>query len=305
MYQIDSSGSVPAQPAPAAAGTPGWFTGGNPAVGQAATILDSDWFNALQAELIAVLTAASISPSKTANAQILAAIQALVGQQKGIAIFTSSGTFTATFTGVHYVSGTAGGGSGGGGGSNNISSAAGSCGSGGGAGQNVLRQAFNLVKGVTYTVTIGLGGVLVAGAAQGVATAPNGNSGGNTTFSGGAITALTLAGGGAGLGGVQGSSSGNALGAPGGSGFPAGGPSPDGLNSTFGILAYAAVGGMGASGPFGGGGFGGRAGQGGGVAASPGYGYGVGGGGGGSAYGSGGTGGASSAGLPGRLTIEW
>jgi hypothetical protein len=81
MYQIDSSGSVIAQPTPAAAGTPGWFTGGNPATGTPATILDADWFNALQAELLAILSAASITPVKGTNNQVLAAIQARFSAQ--------------------------------------------------------------------------------------------------------------------------------------------------------------------------------------------------------------------------------
>ncbi|MGX6999923.1 phage tail protein [Caballeronia sp. KNU42] len=238
------------------------------------------------------------------TATLLANLQAAMSAIHGFATFTSSGTFTATYTGTHFVSGAAGGGSGGGGGSNNITNAAGACGSGGGAGMPVLLQAFNLVQGVVYTVTIGAGGVSVAGAAQGVATAPNGNPGGNVVFSGSGITTLTLTGGSGGLGGGQGINTGNVSGPIGGTGFPAGGPAPDGLNAGS-VQAYAAVGGGGASGPFGGGGFGGRAGQGGGIAATPGYGYGAGGAGGGSAYGIGGAGAASSAGMPGFLTIEW
>lgn len=77
MYQIDSSGSVATQPAPAAAGTPGWFTDGNPATATPATILDGDWFNAIQAELINVLAAAGITPTKGTNNQLLSAVNAL------------------------------------------------------------------------------------------------------------------------------------------------------------------------------------------------------------------------------------
>lgn len=77
MYQIDSSGSVPTMPAPAEAATPGWWSDGNPATGESATIIDCDWFNALQAELLNLLAAAGITPSKTADSQVLEAIQAL------------------------------------------------------------------------------------------------------------------------------------------------------------------------------------------------------------------------------------
>lgn len=79
MYQIDSSGSVPIEPTPGAVGTPGWFTGGNPSTGTPATILDADWFNALQSELVNILTAAGITQSKTNSTQILQAIQTLTG----------------------------------------------------------------------------------------------------------------------------------------------------------------------------------------------------------------------------------
>ncbi|SOE82101.1 hypothetical protein SAMN05446927_5412 [Caballeronia arationis] len=77
MYQIDSSGSVTTQPTPAAAGTPGFFTNGNPATGVAATILDADWFNAVQSELVNVLAAAGLTPTKGTNNQLLAAINTL------------------------------------------------------------------------------------------------------------------------------------------------------------------------------------------------------------------------------------
>jgi hypothetical protein len=78
MHQIDSIGSVATQPTPAAAGTPGWWFGGNPATGQPATIMDTDWFNAVQAELLAILAAAGIAPVKGTNNQVLAAIRELL-----------------------------------------------------------------------------------------------------------------------------------------------------------------------------------------------------------------------------------
>ncbi|WP_186151049.1 gp53-like domain-containing protein [Burkholderia gladioli] len=79
MFRIDQTTAVTAIPAPAPAGTPGYFTGGNPATGQAATILDADWANMLQEEVINVVTAAGITPSKTVYTQLLSAIRALCG----------------------------------------------------------------------------------------------------------------------------------------------------------------------------------------------------------------------------------
>ena len=79
MYQIDTSTAATTQPAPAAAGTPGWFRDGQPGV-SAATELTADWFNMVQAELLAVVTAAGLPPSKTALNQVLTAIQYLISQ---------------------------------------------------------------------------------------------------------------------------------------------------------------------------------------------------------------------------------
>jgi len=81
MYQIDSSGIATSLPTPAAAGTPGYFTNGNPATATPATVLDADWFNAVMMELVNIVTAASITPTKGTNSQVLTALQALFSQQ--------------------------------------------------------------------------------------------------------------------------------------------------------------------------------------------------------------------------------
>ena len=53
MHRIDSSGALASLPAPASPGaTAGYFTGGNPGLGQAATIVSADWLNAVQEELL-------------------------------------------------------------------------------------------------------------------------------------------------------------------------------------------------------------------------------------------------------------
>ncbi|WP_175829727.1 gp53-like domain-containing protein [Burkholderia cepacia] len=77
MFRTDQTTAVTALPVPAAAGTPGYFTGGNPATGQAATILDADWLNMVQEELFSFLSAAGIAPSKTSYNQVLEAAQQL------------------------------------------------------------------------------------------------------------------------------------------------------------------------------------------------------------------------------------
>ncbi|WP_069267432.1 hypothetical protein [Paraburkholderia nodosa] len=77
MYQYDDPTAVSALPTPAAAGTSGYFTDGNPAQAEAATVLRSDFMNMLMLELLNVVEAAGISPSKTAYNQVLLAIKSL------------------------------------------------------------------------------------------------------------------------------------------------------------------------------------------------------------------------------------
>jgi len=67
-------------PAPAAPGTQGFFTDGNPVAGEAATILDADFMNMVMMELINVVEAGGETPSKTTYNQVLEAILTLIGQ---------------------------------------------------------------------------------------------------------------------------------------------------------------------------------------------------------------------------------
>lgn len=77
MQRIDHSTAVAVRPAPAAAGTPGYFTGGDPATGQKATVVTADFLNMVQEELIAILTAAGVVPDKASLSQVLTALQVL------------------------------------------------------------------------------------------------------------------------------------------------------------------------------------------------------------------------------------
>jgi len=77
MYQFDDATAVSALPAPAAQGTPGFFTDGNPATNTPATLMRSDFMNMLMMEMLNVVTAAGLAPSKTTYNQMLTAIQQL------------------------------------------------------------------------------------------------------------------------------------------------------------------------------------------------------------------------------------
>lgn len=79
MHRIDSSTAVAVMPTPAAAGTAGFFQDANPQTGAVGTVMTADWCNSVMMELVNILTAAGVTPSKTAQNQVLTALQALFG----------------------------------------------------------------------------------------------------------------------------------------------------------------------------------------------------------------------------------
>ncbi|QDH35862.1 hypothetical protein [Porphyrobacter sp. YT40] len=67
MHRIDTSGNVDNR-----------FHPGNPATGQQATLIDQDWLNAVQEEIVNVILQANIDLEKGTNDQLAAAIVALI-----------------------------------------------------------------------------------------------------------------------------------------------------------------------------------------------------------------------------------
>jgi hypothetical protein len=103
MFRIDAPTAVASRPAPAAAGTPGWFTGGDPTIPQAATTVTADWANMIQAEAEAVVIDGGLTPSKTTFTQLRDAIRAMisaaitaVGSTYALAARTITGSGLAT-----------------------------------------------------------------------------------------------------------------------------------------------------------------------------------------------------------------
>ena len=78
MYQYDDPTVTANLPASTPAGTAGYFTDGNPAGGQAATILRAEFMNMLMMELVNAITGAGITPSKSTFTQLKSAIEAYI-----------------------------------------------------------------------------------------------------------------------------------------------------------------------------------------------------------------------------------
>lgn len=98
MFRIDHSTAAVAIPTPGAAGTPGYFTEGNPGTGTAATVVTADWANMVQEELMEVILAASLTPSKTTRTQLLSAIQALTRGRLLDAVTTQNTVYSRVTT---------------------------------------------------------------------------------------------------------------------------------------------------------------------------------------------------------------
>lgn len=75
MFRTDVQSASVTLPTPSAPGIQAYFTNGNPATGAAATVVDADWLNRIQEELITFLTAAGITPSKTNYTQVAQSVQ--------------------------------------------------------------------------------------------------------------------------------------------------------------------------------------------------------------------------------------
>ena len=92
MQRVSRSTAVPTMPAPPAGGTPGYFTGGNPGLGQAASVPGYEWFNAVQEELIGMILRGGITPSDGDVAQVRKSLERLFGG--GLASFSANTTLT-------------------------------------------------------------------------------------------------------------------------------------------------------------------------------------------------------------------
>lgn len=101
MYQIDNATASSTLPAPSSAGTAGYFTDGNPVTGLAPTVVPAEFLNMLMMELVNLLQAAAIAPSKADRTQVAAAVRALAqkAQIQPISAGVASNALTLSFQG--------------------------------------------------------------------------------------------------------------------------------------------------------------------------------------------------------------
>ena len=102
MFRIDDTTAAPSLPTPEAAGTEGFFTGGNPAGGVPATRIRASWLNRVQELLRGVVLAAGIAPGKTDYDALRNAIRRLAGASASTR--SATGTLTADEAGLVSVS---------------------------------------------------------------------------------------------------------------------------------------------------------------------------------------------------------
>jgi phage-related tail fiber protein len=81
MHKIDGPGHVSGQ-----------FVNEDPETARPPTVVTPEWLNAVQGELIAVIEAAGIAPSKANSAQVLAALKMIFGDGPGAVSFFARST---------------------------------------------------------------------------------------------------------------------------------------------------------------------------------------------------------------------
>jgi hypothetical protein len=77
LFRIDNVTAVPSLPVAGPAGSPGFFTDGNPAAALEATVVDGWWLNLLQEEVLTVVEEAGLAPDKSSHRQLFEALNRL------------------------------------------------------------------------------------------------------------------------------------------------------------------------------------------------------------------------------------
>ena len=192
MHRIDNAWVATQKPAAQPVGTPGFFQAGNVSSQLLATVVDYDWANTVQEEIVGVVLDAGLTPDKQNDGQLKLAIHQIAkteianaapppvssivqpplgGYANGQLVPYGGGQFqlylsSATFTvppGVNSIRCRVVGAGG---------SASGSLGGGGGG--EYAHGNFNVTQGTQYAVTVGTGTTSVGAL---ISALPGGNAG--------------------------------------------------------------------------------------------------------------------------------
>jgi hypothetical protein len=107
MQRVTRSSAVATMPPrPASPGAPGWFSQGNPGSGIPATVPGYEWFNGVQAELIAVIERSGLVPDADTLDQVRRSLDRLHGG--GVTSVSANVTLTADSAGLVLVDATGG-----------------------------------------------------------------------------------------------------------------------------------------------------------------------------------------------------
>jgi hypothetical protein len=143
------------------------FTEGDPAAGVQATVVTAAWMNDIQENIIAILTAAGVTPTKGRAADLLDSIRGTTpGRLIGVQVFTANGTYTPTPGMVTAVIESQGGGAAGAGlatpSAGNVS-----LGAPGTSGSYAKGRFTAAAIGASQAVTVGAGGTVASNTAGG------------------------------------------------------------------------------------------------------------------------------------------
>ena len=154
MHRIDNPSAATSLPTPKPLGPEGYFTEGNINVGQSATIVEFDWLNTMQEELMSIVLRGGLTSDKTDNTQLLKALSNLFTAAY-VQINTSQSLLVppyATQIAFRLV------GAGGGGSHCQSNGTTYTSGGGGGAGAYAEAQRA-VVPGSLLTAVVGVGGI--------------------------------------------------------------------------------------------------------------------------------------------------
>ena len=102
MQRVETTTAIATPPTMDVAGTPGYFTKGDPGAAVPATMPGQDWFNAVQEEMIAAIQAGGVTLDRTVQTQLRQSMRRLAGANV-TAISASSATLTLDQIGLVLV----------------------------------------------------------------------------------------------------------------------------------------------------------------------------------------------------------